>query len=62
MAVYQGLPYDIAGIHLYRTVYVSRVLAGQLTQPERQDLFDHDLRSFEDARSAINRYEEEIPP
>jgi len=62
VAVYQGLPYDIAGIHLYRTVFVSRLLAGQLTQPERQHLFDHDLRSFESARDAIHRYEEEIPP
>jgi PPM family protein phosphatase len=62
VAVYQGLPYDIAGIHLYRTVYVSRVLAAQLTQPERQHLFDHDLRGFDSARAAIQRYEEEIPP
>jgi protein phosphatase len=61
VAVYQGLPYDI-GIHLYRTVYVSRLVAGQLTQTERQHLFDHDLRSFDSARSAIHRYEEEIPP
>jgi PPM family protein phosphatase len=62
VAVYQGLPYDIAGIHLYRTVYVSRVLAAQLTQTERQHLFDHDLRGFGSARNAIHRYEEEIPP
>jgi len=62
VAVYQGLPYDIAGIHLYRTVYVSRVLAAQLTQSERQHLFDHDLRGFGSAKAAIHRYEEEIPP
>jgi len=62
LAVYQGLPYDIAGIHLYRTVYVSRVVAGQLTQSERQHLFDHSLRSLGSAKSAIHRYEEEIPP
>jgi len=62
IAVYQGLPYDIAGVHLYRTVYVSRVVAGQLTQRERQHLFDHDLRGFSSARNAIRRYEEEIPP
>ncbi|MBA3717690.1 MAG: Stp1/IreP family PP2C-type Ser/Thr phosphatase [Actinobacteria bacterium] len=62
VAVYQGLPYDIAGVHLYRTVYVSRVLAGQLTQTERKRLFDHDLRGFGSARDAIRRYEEEIPP
>jgi len=62
VAVYQGLPYDIAGIHLYRTAYVSRVVAGQLTRAERQHLFDHSLRSFGSARKAIQRYEEEIPP
>ena len=38
VAVYEGLPYDIVGIHLYRRVYVSRVLAAQLTQSERQHL------------------------
>jgi hypothetical protein len=62
VAVYQGLPYNIAGIHLYRTAYVSRVVAGQLTQSERQHLFDHTLRSFGSAQNAIKRYEEEIPP
>jgi PPM family protein phosphatase len=62
VAVYQGLPYDIAGIHLYRTVYVSRIVAAQLTQSERHHLFDHNLRSFGSARDAIHRYEEEIPP
>ncbi len=62
VAVYQGLPYDIAGIDLYRRVYVSRLLAAQLTQPERQHLFDHDLRGFGSAKGAIRRYEEEIPP
>ena len=62
VAVYQGLPYDIAGIHLYRTAYVSRVVAAQLTRNERQHLFDHELRSFGSARAAIRRYEEEIPP
>jgi PPM family protein phosphatase len=62
VAVYQGLPYDILGINLYRTAYVSRVLAAQLTQPERQHLFNHDLRGFDSAKAAIGRYEEEIPP
>lgn len=62
VAVYQGLPYDIVGIHLYRRVYVSRLLAAQLTQPERHHLFDHDLRGFDSAKAAIRRYEEEIPP
>ena len=34
VAVYQGLPYDIAGIHLYRRVYVSRLL-GRAADPAR---------------------------
>lgn len=62
LAVYQGIPYDIAGIHLYRTVYVSPLIAAQLTQPERQRLFDHDLRSYRSARSAVHDYEREIGP
>jgi len=62
VAVYQGLPYDIVGISLYRRVYVSRLVAAQLTQPERHHLFDHDLRGFDSAKGAIRRYEEEIPP
>ena len=62
LAVYQGLPYEIAGVDLYRTVYVSPVVAAQLTQPERRKLFDHDLRSYGSARAAVRRYEEEIEP
>jgi PPM family protein phosphatase len=61
VAVYQGVPYDI-GIPLYRTVYVSPVLAAQLTQSERKGLFNHDLRSYGSARDAVKRYEREIVP
>src|SRR6266511_494403 len=60
LAVYQGVPFDLGGIHLYRTVYVSPVLAAQLTQPERRRLFDHDLRSYGSARDAVKTYEQEI--
>jgi PPM family protein phosphatase len=60
LAVYQGVPYDLAGIQLYRTVYVSPLVAAQLTQGERQRLFDHDLRSYGSARDAVKRYEQEI--
>ena len=42
----RAFPRTSRGIHLYRRVYVSRVLAAQLTQPERQHLFDHDLRGL----------------
>jgi PPM family protein phosphatase len=62
LAVYQGVPYDIGGVHLYRTVYVSPVIAAQLTQSERKRLFDHDLRSYGSARGAVKRYEQEIVP
>lgn len=62
LAVYQGVPFNLAGIHLYRTVYVSPVLAAQLTQPERRRLFDHDLRSYGSARDVLRGYEQEIFP
>ena len=60
VAVYQGVPYDVVGIHLYRSVYISRVVAAQLTQPERQRLFDHDLQSYDSARAAVRHYEDSI--
>jgi serine/threonine protein phosphatase PrpC len=62
VAVFQGVPWDIAGIHLYRTVFVSNLLAAQLTQRERQQLFDHDLRSYGSAKDAIRRYEQLVEP
>jgi PPM family protein phosphatase len=62
VAVYQGVPYDVAGIHLYRTVYVSPLLAAQLTQPERRRLFDHSLRSSSSARDLVNKYEHLVQP
>jgi PPM family protein phosphatase len=61
VAVYQGVPWSVAGnLHLYRTIYVSPVLAAQLSQPERQKLFDHSLRSKSSAIAAVHRYETEI--
>jgi serine/threonine protein phosphatase PrpC len=60
-AVYQGVPWNIVGnVHLYRTVYVSPLMAAQLSQPERRKLFDHSLRSEDSARAAVRRYEEQI--
>ena len=47
-------------MHLYRTVYVSPLLAAQLSQAERQRLFDHSLRSEDSARAEVRRYEEQI--
>ena len=52
VAVYQGVPWNVVGdMHLYRTVYVSPLLAAQLSQAERRKLFDHSLRSEDSARA-----------
>jgi PPM family protein phosphatase len=61
VAVYQGVPWNVVGsVHLYRTVYVSPLLAAQLSRNERRKLFDHSLRSEDAARAAVRRYEREI--
>jgi PPM family protein phosphatase len=61
VAVFQGLPYDVGGgVKLYRAVYISPVLAAQLTQDERERLFNHHLRSYESARGTLRLYEREI--
>ena len=61
VAVYQGVPWNVAGnLRLYRTIYVSPVLTAQLSQPERQKLFDHSLRSKSSAMAAVHQYEVEI--
>lgn len=61
VAVYQGVPWNVVGdVHLYRTVYVSPLLAGQLNRIERRKLFDHRLRSEDSALDAVHRYEQEI--
>jgi len=63
VAVYQGVPWDLgAGIHLYRTVYVSPLLASELSQKERKKLFDHSLESYSSARDQIHHYEREAVP
>ena len=63
VAVYQGVPWNVVGhVRLYRPVYVSRVLAAQLSQAERKKLFDHQLRSEDSARAAVQHYEEQIGP
>jgi protein phosphatase len=61
VVVYQGVPWNVVGnVHLYRPVYVSPLLAAQLSQSERRKLFDHSLRSEGAARAAVRRYEEQI--
>jgi PPM family protein phosphatase len=61
VAVYQGVPWNVVGnVRLYHAVYVSPLLAAQLSQVERQKLFDHSLRSDSSARAAVRRYEQQI--
>ena len=61
VVVYQGLPWNVVGsVKLYRPVYVSPLLAAQLSRAERQKLFDHSLHSDDSARAAVHRYEEQI--
>jgi serine/threonine protein phosphatase PrpC len=61
VVVYQGLPWNIVGsVKLYRPVYVSPLLAEQLSQAERRKLFDHTLRSDDSARAQVRRYEQQI--
>jgi protein phosphatase len=57
VAVYQGVPWNLPfGIHLYREVYTSRLLAAELSRADRRRLFDHTLRGRSDAERAIKRY------
>ena len=61
VAVYQGVPWNVAGnIHLYRTVYESPLLTAQLSRSERQKLFNHSLRSKSSALAEVRRYEGQI--
>src|SRR5207302_2799156 len=61
VAVYQGVPWNVAGnIHLYRTVYESPLLTAQLSRSERQKLFDHSLRSKSSALDEVRSYEEQL--
>jgi serine/threonine protein phosphatase PrpC len=63
VAVYQGLPWELApGIRLYRLVYESPLLAAYLTRAERQRLFDHDLVSRGKALREVSRYERQVAP
>jgi serine/threonine protein phosphatase PrpC len=57
VAVYQGVPWNLPfGIHLYREVYTSRLLAAELSQADRRKLFDHTLRGRTDAEREIRLY------
>jgi protein phosphatase len=57
VAVYQGVPWNLPfGIHLYREVYTSRLLAAELARADRRKLFDHTLRGRNEAQDAIKSY------
>jgi PPM family protein phosphatase len=63
VAVYQGLPWDLGfGLRLYRVVYESPLLAANLSQDERRELFDHDLQSRGDAIREIEAYAQDVVP
>ena len=63
VAVYQGVPWDLTDdVHLYRAKYVSQLRAEQLTQAEREQLFNHNLASYESARDRLAPFEEEGVP
>jgi len=57
VAVYQGVPWNLPfGIHLYREVYTSPLLAAELSRVDRRKLFDHTLRGRNDAEDVIKDY------
>ena len=57
VAVYQGVPWNLPfGIHLYREVYTSPLLAAELSRADRRKLLDHTLRGRTDARNEITDY------
>jgi serine/threonine protein phosphatase PrpC len=63
VAVYQGLPWDLGfGLKLYRVVYESPLLAANLSQAERRELFDHDLESRDHAIDEVNAYAKDVVP
>jgi hypothetical protein len=63
VAVYQGLPWDLGfGLKLYRIVYESPLIAANLSQAERQELFDHDLQSRDGAIGEVESYARDVVP
>lgn len=63
VTVYQGVPFDFTDdIGLYRERYVSRLQASQLSPAEREELFGHELVSYDEALARVRRYEEQGLP
>jgi PPM family protein phosphatase len=58
VAIYQGVPYDLPfGISMYKPIYRSGVPTSSLSPAERERLFDHQLRSGQDAQDLIKAVE-----
>jgi protein phosphatase len=58
IAIFRGVPYDLpAGVHLYRSNFVSGVTLNELSAAERKRLLDHKLRSHDDASDLVRRLE-----
>ncbi len=63
VAVYQGLPWDLGfGVKLYRVVYESPLIAANLSQAERRELFDHHLQSRDSAIGEVDAYARDVVP
>ncbi len=63
VAVYQGLPWDLGfGVKLYRIVYESPLIAANLSQAERRELFDHELQSRDGAIREVGSYARDVVP
>ncbi len=58
VAIYQGVPYDLPfGIELYKPIYESGVPVSSLDAARQERLFDHQLRSGDDAQDLIRAVE-----
>jgi PPM family protein phosphatase len=58
VTIFRGLPYDLPfGIRLYETFYVSGVPAQFVPRARRSDLFNHQIRSQNNAISVVHAAE-----
>jgi protein phosphatase len=53
VTIYRGLPYDVLGVPLYETFYVSGVPASVVPAARRAQLLNNNLRSQSDATSLV---------
>ena len=57
VTIYRGLPFDLAGIHLYETFYVSGAPASLVPPDRRGAFFNNDLRSESSASKLVGALE-----